>query len=67
MTRPRLAVVTDANSRVVLICAGCRYAFDPLGDWTAEHLQAFAGGCPECGDWLYLGELADPGPRGTHQ
>lgn len=48
---------------LVLICAACRYAWEPLsGTWTAEDRQAFAAGCPECGDWLFLGELADPGP-----
>lgn len=53
-----------AAPHVVLICQGCRYAFEPAGsDWTPEYMRALAGGCPECGDWLYLGELADPSPR----
>jgi hypothetical protein len=45
----------------VLVCQGCGYAWEPAGPgWTAEHLHALAQGFPECGDWLYLGELADP-------
>lgn len=61
-TTPR--TTTDAT-RLVLICEGCRYAWEPLAaEWTTDHLRAFAAGCPECGDWLYLGELADhPRPR----
>ena len=43
------------ESRIVLICAGCRYAWEPLEDGTDERLRAIAWGCPECGDWLYLG------------
>jgi hypothetical protein len=50
----------------VLTCAGCRYAWEPAeGPWTAEHLQAFATGCPQCGDWLYLGQLANPATATT--
>jgi hypothetical protein len=55
--RPAPAV----DRRIVLICAGCRYAWEPADEpWSAEHLQAFCTGCPVCGDWLYLGELANP-------
>lgn len=62
MTGPRArAAVVEA--RPVLICQGCRYAWEPAApDWTAEHLQALSSGCPECGDWLYLGEIAPPDP-----
>jgi hypothetical protein len=66
MTRPRPATAAP-DRRMVLICESCRYAFEPLWQWTAEHLQALADGCPECGDWLYLGELVDPDPRGNLQ
>jgi hypothetical protein len=48
-----------AERRVVLICAGCGYGWEPDGpQWTEEHLRALSAGCPECGDWLWLGELA---------
>jgi hypothetical protein len=47
-----------AEGRAVLICQGCHFAWEPASMvWTGEYLQALSGGCPECGDWLYLGEL----------
>jgi hypothetical protein len=45
----------------VLICAGCSYAWEPDdGAGTGEDLQGVDIGCPQCGDWLFLGELIDP-------
>lgn len=56
MTRPA------ARPQLVLVCQGCRYAVEPVG---SDDLHAVTDGCPECGDWLYLGDLADhpPVPR----
>jgi hypothetical protein len=43
------------------MCAGCSYAWEPAdGAGPDAHLQAIDTGCPECGDWLFLGELIDP-------
>jgi hypothetical protein len=62
MTGPR-APETVVETRLVLICQGCRFGWEPTGpDWSGEHLQALSNGCPECGDWLYLGEIAPPDP-----
>ncbi|GAA3219474.1 hypothetical protein GCM10017691_02950 [Pseudonocardia petroleophila] len=62
MTGPR-ALEAVVEGHPVLICQGCRFAWEPTGpDWTGEHLQALSNGCPECGDWLYLGEIAPPDP-----
>lgn len=50
----------------VLICQGCGYVWEPLAsDWTAEHRQGLADGCPECGDWLYLAEVAHLDPMSS--
>lgn len=50
--------IEPEESAVVLVCQGCRYAFEPAGsDWTPEYLRALSAGCPECGDWLYLGRI----------
>jgi hypothetical protein len=57
MTRPWFAAGTDADRRVVLICAGCRHGWEPLENRTADHRWVLAHGCPDCGDWLYLAEL----------
>jgi hypothetical protein len=43
----------------MVLCAGCRYAWE-RADSANEQLQAADGGCPQCGDWLFLGELIDP-------
>jgi hypothetical protein len=58
----------QASGLPLLVCPGCGYAWEPAGpEWTCEHLRALAEGCPECGSWLYVAELADPshghGPR----
>lgn len=58
MTGPRKHI-EGGGPRPVLICQGCRFAWEPdAREWSAEHIQALAAGCPECGDWLYLGEIA---------
>lgn len=59
MTAPRPTAAGDVR-RVVLICQSCRYAWEPASlEWTADYLRALSAGCPECGDWLYLGEIAE--------
>ncbi|MDN5931798.1 hypothetical protein ACVGOW_00945 [Pseudonocardia saturnea] len=65
MNRPRTPAAV-AKPRPVLICESCRYAWEPaVPSWTAEHVQALSNGCPECGGWLYLGEIAPTNPTPT--
>jgi hypothetical protein len=62
MSRPRLAVVTD--TALVLICAGCGRTWEPVEGRMADRAWVLAGGCPACGDWFYLTELAHCEPEG---
>jgi hypothetical protein len=59
MNRARAVAGLD-GVQLVLVCQGCRYAWEPTAStFTPEQLRPLAGGCPQCGDWLFLGELAD--------
>jgi ribosomal protein S27AE len=45
-------------ARVVLACTSCEHVYEP-------DLDTFDGGdhtgCPRCGDWTFIAELAEPG------
>jgi hypothetical protein len=58
------ATTREPEPRVVLLCQGCRYGWEPHdAAWNEDYLRALSNGCPECGDWLYLGQLTIPAPR----
>ena len=49
----------------VLLCQSCRYAVEATAP---DGQRALIDGCPDCGDWLFLGDLAEtttsiPTPR----
>ncbi len=41
----------------VLLCQSCRYAVEATAP---DGQRALIDGCPDCGDWLFLGDLTDP-------
>lgn len=40
----------------VLLCQSCRYAIEATAP---DGQRALIDGCPDCGDWLFLGDLTD--------
>lgn len=55
---------TPPNADTVLLCQNCRYAVEATAP---DGQRALIDGCPDCGDWLFLGDLAEttpiPAPR----
>jgi hypothetical protein len=47
----------------VLTCQSCPYAWEPGTTERTELDELMRTGCPECGDWLWLNELAEAGGR----
>lgn len=47
----------------VLACQGCSYAWEPGTTEVAEFDGLMREGCPDCGDWLWVGEVAEAGER----
>jgi hypothetical protein len=48
---------------VVLDCQGCTYTWEPGRVDLDDLAELLGSGCPQCGDWLWFGELAVPAPR----
>jgi len=45
----------------VLVCQSCPHVFEPAR-MTADEFATLVGeGCPECGGWVWLGELVETG------
>lgn len=47
-----------AALRMVLCCTACQRAWQPAAT-TWDELSS--SGCPDCGGWTWIGELAGPG------
>jgi len=45
----------------VLVCADCPYVWEPAALSGEEFADLIRTGCPECGGWVWLGELAEAG------
>lgn len=59
---------TPASAPVVLACQGCPYTWEPGRVDLDELAELLGSGCPQCGDWLWFGELVVPAPRaGEHR
>lgn len=48
----------------LLACQGCSYAWEPGTTEVAEFDGLMREGCPECGDWLWVGRSPRRGCRG---
>jgi len=47
----------EQPGRVVLGCTGCEHVYEPdLDAWVRADT-----GCPRCGGWTFIAELAEPG------
>lgn len=45
----------------VLVCATCPYVWEPSAIDSDEFAALVQAGCPDCGGWVWLGELAEAG------
>ena len=41
----------------VLVCQSCPYVWEPASTTPEEFAVLVRSGCPECGGWVWLGEL----------
>ncbi len=57
---PRYALRGPAEVGVLLVCQGCRHEFEAQPH-DHEIGQLVSDGCPRCGDWVFLVELAPSG------
>jgi Zn-finger nucleic acid-binding protein len=46
---------------LVLVCESCPYAWEPGTADRAEVDSLIQDGCPDCGGWLGVGEIAEHG------
>lgn len=47
------------TARVVLACTTCEHVYEPdLDTWDGGET-----GCPRCGGWTFIAELAEPGDQ----
>lgn len=45
--------------RGVLVCSTCQDTWEPAASSAEEFAALVAAGCPGCGGWVWLGELAE--------
>ena len=54
------ATNTPETARLLLVCTDCQHAWEPdLLDPTNQ-AEAMSIGCPLCGGWTWVGQLAEP-------
>jgi len=51
------------TTTAVLVCTACSYVWEPAAVTSDEFAALVRRGCPECGNWIWLGELAEAGER----
>ena len=49
------------TGRAVLVCQTCPYVWDPGAVDLDEFAELVRSGCPDCGGWVWLGELIEAG------
>lgn len=49
------------TGRAVFVCQTCPYVWEPAAVDAGEFAALVRCGCPECGGWIWLGELVDEG------
>jgi hypothetical protein len=54
-----LEVEPALASRAVLVCQTCPFVWEPGAVDADEFAALVRSGCPDCGGWVWLGELVD--------
>ncbi len=49
--------------RGVLVCQGCHQVWEPAQTGADDFAALATAGCPECGGWVWIGELVEAGSR----
>ncbi len=58
-----IGVPEQATKYAVLVCQTCPYVWEPGVTGAAEFAELVRDGCPDCGGWVWLGELVETGDR----
>ena len=45
---------------VVLVCTACQHIWEPDLLDPADRVEAASTGCPLCGGWTWIGQIAEP-------
>lgn len=45
----------------VLVCQDCPHVWEPARTTATEFAALVRAGCPDCGGWVWLGELVESG------
>jgi hypothetical protein len=53
--------VRSARPRAVLVCQTCPYVWEPSNMGADDFAALVQFGCPDCGGWVWLGELLEVG------
>jgi hypothetical protein len=46
---------------LLLVCTDCEHAWEPGLLDPSDRAEAMSIGCPRCGGWVWIGQLAEPG------
>jgi hypothetical protein len=61
MSTRRLTDHGDARApSVVLVCTPCQHTWEPDLLDPADRSEAASTGCPLCGGWTWIGQIAEP-------
>lgn len=52
---------TAPTGRAVLVCQTCPYVWEPAAVDAEEFAALVRYGCPDCGGWVWVGELIEAG------
>jgi hypothetical protein len=51
------------TGRAVLVCQTCPYVWEPAAGDADEFAGLVRSGCPDCGGWVWLGEIVEAEAR----
>ena len=55
------ALEAESAACAVLVCQACPYVWEPGAVDPDEFAALVRSGCPDCGGWVWLGELIEAG------
>lgn len=58
-----LGVAAPSLACLVLVCQSCPYVWEPATVAADEFAALVRQGCPDCGGWVWLGEVVGPTER----
>jgi hypothetical protein len=58
---PSYTLRGPSQAGLLLVCTDCQHAWEPDLLDPSDRAEAMSIGCPLCGGWTWIGELAQPG------